>query len=357
MSRFSSRANRARLAVWLTATALALTAVQVTGVGDPSEGSFSAAGLLPAPTLTAPPQGVAPPPVVLQPNPSAPPRRTTRSTIPRKPGRARASEGKATRGSDAATSGLGSARRTPTRAGKYGGRDISWPQCPSNVGIPDLRGLEQPMPDPWVRFVIIGLTNGRAFTPNPCIDRHVRWVKQHKVWASAYAFAAYPSDSQLRRYRASGPFSARRFDGKLSNAGYAAARFNLRTLRRSGLQTPHIWLDVEPSSSRPWSGRPDWNRAVLRGWVRAYRDAGYSTGVYSTPFLWRDIMGDKKLGLPEWRTAGPRSKGEAREKCGSESIQGGRAYVAQWYDSKRDYNLMCPGRDGDRTMKRFFHKH
>ena len=40
-------------------------------------------------------------------------------------------------------------------------RDIGWPQCPRNVGFHGRNGLGQPMPDPWVRFVVVGLTNGR----------------------------------------------------------------------------------------------------------------------------------------------------------------------------------------------------
>jgi hypothetical protein len=216
--------------------------------------------------------------------------------------------------------------------------------------------LGQPMPDPGVQFVVVGLTNGRAFTPNPCLAKHLRWVRNHHVHASAYAFAAYPSRGDLRRHRAKGPYDGGRFLGRLKNAGYAGARYNIRTMKRHGFTTPHVWLDVEPSSSRPWSGRRDWNAVVVRGWVRAYRDAGYTVGFYSTPSLWRGIVGRLRLGLPEWRTAGPASPRAALAKCRGESIQGGRAVIAQWWTTRRDFDRICPGPARSTTLKRYFHK-
>lgn len=246
------------------------------------------------------------------------------------------------------------AARKPWRHG--GGRDISWPQCPRSASFGGRHGLGQPMPDPGVSFVIVGLTNGRAFTPNPCLAMHLRWVRRHHVHASAYAFAAYPSKVDLRRYRTKGPYDGARFLGRLKNSGHAGARYNIRTMKRHGFTTPHVWLDVEPSSSRPWSGRRDWNAAVVKGWVRAYRDAGYTVGVYSTPHLWRGIVGRLRLGLPEWRTAGPASPRAALAKCRGESIQGGRAVVAQWWTQRRDFDRICPGLPRGRTMARYFHK-
>jgi hypothetical protein len=247
-------------------------------------------------------------------------------------------------------------RGKSVKSRSHGGRDIGWPQCPRNVGFRGRYGLGQPMPDPGVRFVIVGLTNGRAFTPNPCLARHVRWVRTHHVHASAYAFAAYPSRADVRRHRTQGPYDGRRFVGALMNAGYAGARYNVRTMQRHGFVTPHVWLDVEPSSSRPWSGRRDWNGAVVKGWVRAYRDAGYTVGIYSTTLLWRGIVGRLRLGLPEWRTSGPVSSGAALRKCHDESIQGGRAVIAQWWTARRDFDRICSGPPRTETMARYFHK-
>jgi len=237
-----------------------------------------------------------------------------------------------------------------------GGRDISWPQCPTNVAFGGRNGLGQPMPDPGVRFVVVGLTNGRAFTPNPCLDEHLAWVRNHHAAAAAYAFAAFPSRAQLRRHRNNGPYDGRTGFGALKNAGHAAAGYNIRVMRQHGFTTPHVWLDVEPSSSHPWSHRRQLNRAVVRGWIRGYRDAGYTVGVYSTQLLWRHILGGFRPGLPEWRTAGPSSPRAALGTCSDESIQGGPAVIAQWWTNRRDFDRLCPTADRRTTMATYFHQ-
>jgi hypothetical protein len=237
------------------------------------------------------------------------------------------------------------------------GRDISWPQCPPNVGIPDLRGLALPMPEPGVDFVIVGLTNGRAFTPNPCLDRHLGWIRRHHVWASAYAFTTYPTRAELKRFGRQGPYRARSLHGRLSNAGYAAAQYNIRTMQRHGFATPHVWLDIEASSSRPWSRHGDRNRAVVKGWLHAYRTAGYRVGFYSTIHIWEQILGRARFGLPEWRTAGPDTAAAALGRCRERSFQGGPAVVAQWWTSRRDYDRMCPGHGSQRSMETYFHRY
>jgi hypothetical protein len=237
-----------------------------------------------------------------------------------------------------------------------GGRDIGWPQCPGDVGVRGRNGLGQPLPDPGVKFVIVGLTNGRAFTPNPCLDLHLRWVRTHRVHAAAYSFATYPTHHQLQRYRHRGPYDGRHLLGGLANVGHATARYSVRVMRDHGFATPHVWLDVEHSSSRPWSHRSARNRAVVRGWIRGYREAGYTVGFYSTQSLFRDILGRMRLRLPEWRTGGPVSPRAALRKCGGDSIQGGRAVIAQWWTNHRDFDRLCPGSNRGATLSRYFHQ-
>jgi len=248
------------------------------------------------------------------------------------------------------------AYRPLSRWRSSGGRDIGWPQCSGDVGFRGRHGLGQPMPDAGVRFVIVGLTNGRSLTPNPCLDRHLSWVRSHHVQAAAYSFGTFPTRTQLRRYRHRGPYDGRYRLGALANAGHASARYNVRLLQQHGFVTPHVWIDVEPSSSRPWSRRTSWNRAVVRGWVRGYRDAGYTVGVYSTRGLWTHIVGRMRLRLPEWRTAGPVSPGSALRKCGGESIQGGHAVIAQWWTAHRDFDRLCPGPSRSAIWGQYFHQ-
>ena len=53
------------------------------------------------------------------------------------------------------------------------GADVSWPNCPVGLGIPERRTLGLPLPRADARFVVVGLTNGPAFTPNPCLAAQV----------------------------------------------------------------------------------------------------------------------------------------------------------------------------------------
>ena len=236
------------------------------------------------------------------------------------------------------------------------GRDISWPQCPRGVGIPSVPGFGAPMPGPHVRFVVIGLTNGRGFTRNHCLDMHLRWAKRHHAWAGAYAMTTYPTRSQIGRHGHHGPYRHRRYRGRVGNAAFAAARFNIATMRHEHFRAPMVWLDIEPSGVRPWHSRAE-NRMVVLAWVRAYRAAGYRVGFYSTPYLWHGIVGDLRLGLPEWRTAGPAPARAALGQCRADQFQGGLGVIAQWWTSSRDFDRVCPGfRDGA-AMRKYFVKY
>jgi len=237
------------------------------------------------------------------------------------------------------------------------GADISWPQCPKNTGIPSRRGMDLPMPRRTARFVIVGLTNGPGFFPNPCIDSQMRWIRRHHVWAAAYAVTTYPRDRQLAKYGTSGPHSSRHLLGKLWNAGYAEARFNLATMDRVHLESPIVWVDVEPYSVRPWTRNHARNAAVVRGAVQGYEDAGLRVGFYSTQRLWRGIVGQLRFGYPEWRTAGPQSQRDALQMCGRDGIQGGRAVLAQWWGDTRDFDITCPHHSSRRQLVRYFRRY
>ena len=355
MSVHVRRAHAARLVVLVAVGALTLAWVQLTG-SSPERASRPAAVeepvLAEGPVAQAALPGATSAPSLALPAParskSATSRPGTRKAKASHRHRARHRSG---------TTRRARAARSHRRANPWlhsGGRDIGWPQCPRNVGFRGRNGLGQPMPDEGVRFVIVGLTNGRAFTPNPCLDRHLAWVRSHHVQAAAYAFATYPNRPQLRRYRHRGPYDGHTRIGALANAGHATARYNVRLMQTHGFVTPHVWLDVEPSSTRPWSHHRAWNRAVVRGWVRGYRDAGYTVGFYSTTHLWRGILGAIRPRLPEWRTAGPVSPRTALGKCRGESIQGGRAVIAQWWTDHRDFDRLCPGTRA--VMGQYFHQ-
>jgi len=241
----------------------------------------------------------------------------------------------------------------PTRVGG----DVSWPQCPVGTGIPTRQGEGKPMPTRAASFVVLGLTNGPGFVPNPCLGRQVRWSRRHHVWTSAYAMTTYPRRRQLARTGGSGPFATHRRLGRLRNSGYQQALFNVRTMARVGAKSPIVWVDVEPYPVAPWTRSVRRNRAVVQGVVAGYESAGLRVGFYSTPSMWRSLVGGLRYGYPEWHTAGGTTMAAARAKCGHDSLQGGRTVLAQWWDDRRDHDVSCPGYARTLRMRRFFTRH
>lgn len=245
---------------------------------------------------------------------------------------------------EAAAAALPSTRAPRPRTGEVLGGDVSWPQCPRGMGIPERRTLGRPMPLPTAAYVVIGLTNGPGFTVNPCLADQVRWARERRLLTAAYAVVSLPDDAAVAEHGADGPYDGSTPLGALANAGYQQALANVVSMRRARLASPVIWVDVEPVPDFEWSGDVTRNAAVVEGAVRGYRYAGYRVGIYSTPALWRGVVGDLALGLPEWRAAGQTSRAEARSRCGDDwSIQGGRAVLGQWVEDERDQDLTCPG--------------
>ncbi len=238
------------------------------------------------------------------------------------------------------------------------GADISWPQCPKGMGIPEKRTLGMPMPLPEAEYVVVGLTNGPGFTPNPCLADQVDWVESRHLMAAAYAVSSYPSADQLAEHGDDGPFEGGSELDRLKNVGYQQAVFNIANMEAAGLQSPIVWIDVEPVPHFEWSSDTTANAAVIVGAARGYVDAGLRIGVYSTPYLYESVVGDLDLGgIPEWRAAGQTSADEALARCsGAEwSIQGGEAVLGQWVEDSRDKNLTCPGISAD--LGRWFYQY
>ena len=247
-------------------------------------------------------------------------------------------------------------RRSVTPAGQTFGADISWPQCPKGMGIPQKRTEGAPMPTSAAKFVVLGLTNGPSFVANPCLEDQVQWVKDRHLLAAAYSVVSYPDAATLQQLRGSGPFPGGTRLGGLRNVGYQAARFNLDTMRRAGLRSPVVWIDVEPVTGFDWSGDVTANAAVVQGMERGYRDGGVRIGYYSIGSLWTRVVGPLRTGAPEWRPAGARGLGEALNRCGPDwSFGGGPGVVGQWIEDGRDRDVTCPGAVPD--LRRWFHQY
>lgn len=222
------------------------------------------------------------------------------------------------------------------------GADVSWPQCPPGTGIPQKQGKGAPMPLPSAAFVVIGLTNGPGFHPNPCLGDQAAWAKSHHLQVGVYSVVSTPQPGDPGRT----PF----------DSGYQQALFNLRTMKTAGLESPGVWVDVENVPDFDWPADTAANAQVVRGAVQAYRDHGLKVGVYSTRSLWQHVVGGLRLGLPEWRAAGQTSSAEALRRCdAATSFEGGAALLTQWVDAGRDRDLTCPGSAG--ALSLWFHQY
>ncbi|WP_374971106.1 hypothetical protein [Terrabacter sp. BE26] len=236
------------------------------------------------------------------------------------------------------------------------GSDISWPECRKGMGIPSRRTEGKPIPAS-ARFLVIGLTNGPGFYPNPCLADQVAWAKAHHVYTAAYAMTTYPSAAQLNANRNAGPYRSKDWRNGLWNTGWAQAQFNIANMRKAGLASPIVWMDVEPYAVAPWSKSQSANTAVFNGAYNAYRAAGYRVGIYSTRYAWHAMLGGARYGVPEWHTTGPTSLGTAQRACNAASIQGGRTVMAQWWTTLTDFDVVCPSSATKAGLATYFHKY
>jgi hypothetical protein len=222
----------------------------------------------------------------------------------------------------------------PARGTRVTGVDISWPNCPRGMGIPQRRSEGMPMPPAGSRYVVVGLTNGPGFTPNPCLARQVSWVKARHLWLGVYSVVSYPTAAQLHRYGGTGSLTTR-----LRRVGAAQARFNLATMHRAGLRkAPLAWVDVEPVRGLPWSRNTAANNALIDGALAGYRAAGMRVGLYSYRYGWKEITGGRRLpSIPTWVPL---------STCSKPSFSGGPVWLTQTTSHGTDFNKTCPGLSG-----------
>ncbi len=154
-----------------------------------------------------------------------------------------------------------------TRLSNVWGIDVSWPQCDPGA-LPDLEA----------GFVIVGVTGGRPFTTNPCLDEQVRYARRHSGYA-AYLNIDAPRAGDPAAY------------------GRRVALDGLARAREAGLRPATLWLDVEVQNH--WADAAT-NVAVLNGAIRALRHRHVAPGIYSSVPMWAEITGSGDPGVPVW---------------------------------------------------------
>ena len=253
---------------------------------------------------------------------------------------------------DASQPGAQSGAQAPAAQGSsvaagVRGADISWPNCPKGMGVPGRRTQGLPLPTAKAQFFVVGLTNGRAFTRNPCLSAHLDVARERGVAVSAYTMLSYPNAAERVTHGSSGPFGTATYPDRIANVGYAQAGFALDTMAAAEFPSPFVWIDVEPRAERRWSRTPANNQALIRGALRAAQDRGIGSGIYTYALAWRQITGGMALDVPLWAPGHSRARTFAAKmrqsaaSCARVGFTGGPLVMAQWVWRNRDYNVTC----------------
>jgi hypothetical protein len=191
------------------------------------------------------------------------------------------------------------------------GYAISWAQC----------GYEYPKP-PY-DFGIIDVTAGWSLTHNPCLKSEFMWARQAAYPPTFYINLTYPPEPYRKGLA---PYEY----------GYETARDAYEYAASQDAESPMWWLDVQIKSA--WSGDRTINQKVAQGAIDFFKEKNLSTGLSTTPYQWRAIMGDFNTGLPNWIPGIP-GKAKALEYCQSgKSYSGG--YVQQLADIQPQFETV-----------------
>jgi hypothetical protein len=229
------------------------------------------------------------------------------------------------------------------------GYDISFPQC------------NHPFPT-TADFRIVGVNNGRAFDPNPCLGTgdgpsQLRWAGR---WATFYANTGSPGPRLSTRWPIGQRFPRRcTKDAPLSNGcafdyGWNAAKDSYLTAVRAYIslgwslpgatRTPvhnRWWLDVETSNT--WRRNKRLNVATLEGAVAFLKSRDVaSVGFYSAPLMWASITGGTLVfaNYPSW-VAGASTLHGALHRCAEAGFTGGHVKLSQFPRNGFDADVAC----------------
>ena len=250
------------------------------------------------------------------------------------------------------------------------GTDISYPQCPSSVPTA-------------VSFAVVGVTNGKPFTSNPCLSQELSWASTLSVTPSFYTVVANPGPLFSKFWPVAGstlpqPCDASNevscsYDYGWNSALASFASAQSAVLNQSPLSsttttttttpvptstsptlasTATWWLDVETASKwqslesaygpTPASYAND--QATLSGMISGLRSVGITNiGIYATSLQWNAIMGPGASAfssLPVW-LAGFASQAGATTACANPSSSGGPVAMTQFSNRVFDYDVTC----------------
>lgn len=237
------------------------------------------------------------------------------------------------------------------------GYDVSYPQCGSALPASG-------------SFGIVGVTNGLAFSANPCLASQWQWAAAQPSSPALYTTPANPAPTSSHYWPTSGASdpalcvdaTSTTDPGCAYDYGWHAAADALSTATAAvgaGASRAPWWLDVETGNT--YNGDGVSNAADLQGMIDYLRGHGVpSVGFYSTDYQWNVITGGWTVNSdpsyrqswaaeftpaypmsdgPTW-VAGAGSLADAQANCAT-SFTGAVTTLAQYPDGGFDGDLSC----------------
>ncbi len=191
-------------------------------------------------------------------------------------------------------------------------------------------------------FAVVGVTNGRPFTHNPCVAAELASapgapaVYMNTGYSPVYASHVTAGCSA----RAAGVSGT-----AIQRQAYAIGCSEAETARSdlysaTGKRVRSWWLDVETANS--WSDTNLLlNRAALRGAIDFLKARGAILGLYSTSRQWTEVTGGWAApGFDGNWVAGAGSSAQAAAMCG-DSITGAPVWLVQFVRQGLDADRAC----------------
>lgn len=229
--------------------------------------------------------------------------------------------------------------------GGQSGYDISYPQGNN----PPLSSFD---------FLVVGTTDGRAYTDNPYLKAQAALaISQNKI-LSLYLNLNAPVGSTVKG-NTSTPQSCVKNDKlcQAYNYGYNAADYSYKYALSNSASSTMWWLDIETGNS--WSTNTAINDNTIQGAVDYFNNAVHpiannvvaTVGIYSaTSSMWNSIAGTsfipiqtingQVLGVvPNWIPGAPSTN--TQSVCNETITPNGQAWLMQYVGNGLDHDYAC----------------
>lgn len=233
------------------------------------------------------------------------------------------------------------------------------PYTPSNIGY-DLSFTTLSYPADSFHFGIVGVTRGKAFTHNTRFASEVSWTKVGGAPTTVYMNLNAPYGSTVAGHISTPKSCPSRVVANAEptecegyNYGYNAAQDAFAYAKKVEWLYPLWWLDVEEANS--WSATTTVNAATIQGAIDYLNTQGIRVGVYSMPFMWRNVagkdfvptqvIGGVAVSIPTWLPIGITNQVGALNKCvtAKSFITGSPIWLIQYVLNSKavDQNVAC----------------